>query len=161
MAAEATDIEDGEVPKKKGKFPLILGVLFLLVGAGAGFGIVAAGLLPGGSDDSKEEKPQLDVDDVSFLPIEPMLIPIGEPSSGRILRFKAQLEVVPGYEAEVSKLMPRILDILNSYLRAIDISVLEDPGALIMLRAQMLRRIQIVIGEDFVTDLLISEFVQN
>jgi flagellar FliL protein len=61
----------------------------------------------------------------------------------------------------VERLSPRVLDILNSYLRAIDIAILEDPGALITVRAQMLRRIQIVIGEDFVTDLLITEFVQS
>jgi flagellar FliL protein len=162
MAAEATDIEGEEPPKKKGKMGLILGVVFLLAGAGGGYGIVAAGLLPGGGDASPaEEKPTLDVDDVAFVPIDPMLIPLGSPAEGRHLRFRAQLEVVPGYESDVAKLMPRIMDILNSYLRAIDIAILEDPGALITVRAQMLRRIQIVIGEDFVTDLLITEFVQS
>jgi flagellar FliL protein len=57
--------------------------------------------------------------------------------------------------------MPRILDVLNGYLRAIDIAQLEDPSALLRIRAHMLRRIQIVTGEGRVRDLLITEFVLN
>ena len=54
---------------------------------------------------------------------------------------------------------PRVMDVLNSYLRAVEVSDLEDPSALISLRAQMLRRIQLVTGEGRVRDLLIMEFV--
>ena len=50
---------------------------------------------------------------------------------------------------------------LNSYLRAVSINELEDPSSLIRLRAQMLRRIQIVTGEGQVRDLLVTEFVLN
>ncbi len=50
---------------------------------------------------------------------------------------------------------------LNSYLRAVEVRQLEDPSALLRLRAQMLRRVQIVTGEGRVRDLLISEFVLN
>jgi flagellar FliL protein len=62
---------------------------------------------------------------------------------------------------EVTLLLPRIMDVLNGYLRAIDITQLEDPAALIRIRAHMLRRIQIVTGEGRVRDLLITEFVLN
>ena len=48
-----------------------------------------------------------------------------------------------------------------SYLRAIDTASIEDPHAMARLRAQMLRRIQIVVGEGRVRDLLITEFVLN
>ena len=57
--------------------------------------------------------------------------------------------------------MPRVLDVLNSYLRAVEVSDLEDPSALVRLRAQMLRRVQIVTGEGRVRDLLVTEFVLN
>ena len=50
--------------------------------------------------------------------------------------------------------MPRILDVLNSYLRAVELADLEDPSAMVRLRAQMLRRVQIVTGEGRVRDLL-------
>jgi flagellar FliL protein len=58
-------------------------------------------------------------------------------------------------------LMPRILDVLNTYLRAVDVRDLEQPAAIARLRAQMLRRIQVVTGEGRVRDLLITEFILN
>ena len=62
---------------------------------------------------------------------------------------------------EVTLLIPRILDVLNGYLRAVEVSELGDPNALVRLRSQMLRRIQIVTGEGRVRDLLVTEFVLN
>ena len=64
-------------------------------------------------------------------------------------------------EAEVVLLKPRILDVMNGYLRAVEVQELADPHALVRLRSQMLRRIQIVTGEGRVRDLLVTEFVLN
>jgi flagellar FliL protein len=75
--------------------------------------------------------------------------------------FTAQLEVEPAYSQEVTDLMPRIVDVLNGYLRAVKVAELEDPTALIRLRAQMLRRVQVVVGDGRVKDILIMEFVLN
>jgi flagellar FliL protein len=57
--------------------------------------------------------------------------------------------------------MPRIQDVLNTYLRAVDVEDLEEPAALLRLRAQMLRRVQVVVGDGPVRDLLVTEFVLN
>jgi flagellar FliL protein len=51
--------------------------------------------------------------------------------------------------------------VLNTYLRALSIADLEESTALVRLRAQMLRRVQIVTGEGRINDLLIMEFVLN
>ncbi len=77
------------------------------------------------------------------------------------MRFRAQLEVPSKYKADVETLLPRVVDVLNSYLRALETGDLTDPSALVRLRAQMLRRVQIVTGEGRVNDLLIMEFVVN
>jgi flagellar FliL protein len=90
-----------------------------------------------------------------------MIISLGDAAGSRHLRFTAQVEVAEASEADVTLLAPRIMDVLNSYLRAIEISAIEDPKAMAKLRAQMLRRIQIVTGEGRVRDLLITEFVLN
>ena len=58
-------------------------------------------------------------------------------------------------------LSPRVLDVLNSYLRVVEIDELSEPTSLLRLRAQMLRRVQIVTGEGRVRDLLITQFVVN
>ena len=44
---------------------------------------------------------------------------------------------------------------------SVALAELEDPAALVRLRAQILRRLQIVTGEGRVRDLLVTEFVLN
>jgi len=61
--------------------------------------------------------------------------------------------------ASVTGMTPKIVDVLQDYLRAVDEVELEDPRSLSLLRAQMLRRIQTVVGDGKVRDLLIMEFI--
>ncbi len=63
--------------------------------------------------------------------------------------------------ADVEKMKPRIMDVLNGYLRAIEVSDLEDSLALMRIRGHLLRRIEIVVGEGLVRDVLVMEFVLN
>ena len=152
--------EDGEEPKKKkGLKPLLLGLVLLLVGGGAGFGIVSSGLLGGGHDSAA--LPAHPTEDVEFVPIDPLLVTVGTSARTRHLRFQAQLEVSPQSKAAVVAVLPRVVDILNGYLRAVELADIENPASLVKLRAQMLRRIQIVVGDGMVSDLLVSEFVLN
>jgi flagellar FliL protein len=101
------------------------------------------------------------VGDIAFVAMDPIMISLPPGSSARLLRFAGQLEVAPESAATVAALMPRVLDVLNTYLRAGEVRDLEDPAALARLRAQMLRRVQVVIGEGQVHDLLVTEFVLN
>jgi flagellar FliL protein len=93
--------------------------------------------------------------------MEPIMISLPPTASARHLRFTGQLEVEPGTDEAVTEVMPRILDVLNTYLRAVEVRDLEQPASLARLRAQMLRRVQLVTGEGRVRDLLITEFVLN
>lgn len=162
--AETKNTEE-DPPKKASKLPLILGLVLALIGGGGGFFAVYSGMIlaPGGPGPAAEEE-RLDqvkaMPDVAFVPVDPMVISLGS-SAARHLRFQAQLEVGALHEVEVIKLMPRVVDVLNSYLRALEPEDLEANSALIRLRAQMLRRVQIVTGGDRVRDLLIMEFVLN
>jgi len=150
---------DTPPPPRRSKLPLILGALLaLLLGAG-GFFAAYTGLLAlpeRGAEDAPSS-----LGDSAFVPIAPLLISLGGSASGRHLRFAATLEVAGRHQAEVEQLMPRILDVLNGYLRAVDPQEFGAPGALIRLRAQMLRRLQVVTGEGRVRDLLVTEFVLN
>jgi flagellar FliL protein len=98
--------------------------------------------------------------DVTFVPVEPLIVSLSDRGSGT-LRFRAQLEVRSQYKTEVERLLPRVVDVLNSYLRAVAIEDIRNSAALVRLRAQMLRRVQIVTGGDRVSDLLIMEFILN
>ncbi len=155
------DLPQDAVPQKRSKLPLILGVVLALVGGGGGFYATWAGLLFADAESPVAESAVTPLPDIAFVPIEPLVISLGPKSTSSHLRFTAQLEVASGYSGEVTLLLPRILDVLNGYLRAVDVAELEDPSALVRLRAQMLRRVQIVTGEGRVRDLLITEFVLN
>jgi flagellar FliL protein len=156
-AAEATDAKPG---RHRGKPLLLAGVASVLLGA-AGFWLAYSGTipLPGAAGHAGADKGS--ADDIAFVAIEPLVVSLGEAAASQHLRFAAQLEVPAAQAAEVAHLQPRILDVLNGYLRAVEVERLEDPAALILLRAQMLRRIQIVTGEGRVRDLLVTEFVLN
>jgi len=158
------DPEPSEAPKlkKKSKLPLILGLVLALVLGGGGFAAVWMGLLFGHEDTAKADAVKASpLPDIDFVAVSPLVINLGEGASARHLRFQAQIEVNKPYAADVTQILPRIVDVLNSYLRAVEIQELEDRSSLVRLRAQMLRRIQLVAGEGRVRDLLIMEFVLN
>ena len=170
--ADDTDVptEAGEDGAKKGsKKPLILGLILALLGGGGGYMAVQMGLI-GGSESASDEHGDEHTDEseeaealpaLAFVPLETLVINLPQRARAQHLLFTAQLEVDPTYTQEVTDLIPRIVDVLNGYLRAVDLSELEDPTSLIRLRAQMLRRVQVVVGEGRVRDILIMEFVLN
>lgn len=162
MTDATTDVEE-TAPKRSGKGLLVGLILAVLLGAGA-FYAVWSGLILGPDSahaDELQSVPQAALPDVLFLPVQPLVINLGGQGENRHLRFQAQLEVNKLAIDDVTLMLPRVVDVLNGYLRAIDISELENPAALVRLRAQMLRRIQVVTGEGRVRDLLIMEFVLN
>ncbi|MEP2029516.1 MAG: flagellar basal body-associated FliL family protein [Paracoccaceae bacterium] len=151
-----------EPPKKSSKLPLILGVVLALTGGGGGYYAVSSGMVLGAASESKHVEEDIDaLPDVAFVPVDPITVSMNSRSQNHHLRFRAQLEVPANYEAEVQGVLPRVVDVLNGYLRALEAGDLEDQSALTRLRGQMLRRIQIVTGSERVSDLLIMEFVLN
>lgn len=158
--ADGDTAEEPVKPKRSAKGLLIGAVLALALGGG-GFYAAFSGLLPVGGGYGGIEPAPAALPEIAFVPMTPMLINLGTGASGRHLRFNAELEVTKNAAGDVTHLMPRILDVLNGYLRAVEMTDLEDPAALIRLRAQMLRRIQVVVGEGRVRDLLVTEFVLN
>lgn len=162
--SEDIETEAEEPPKKKSKKGLLVGLVLALLGAGGGFAAVQMGFIGGAAEEEEHADDHIEVaplPPIAFVPLDPLIISLSGHGSSRHLRFAAQLEVPPDYVAEVEAIKPRIVDVLNGYLRAVETADLEDPGALIRLRAQMLRRIQVVAGEGRVRDLLIMEFVLN
>jgi flagellar protein FliL len=150
------------VPKRRSKKPLLIGLVLALALGGGGFYATYSGMILGGGDaHAEDDRTPGPLQGIAFVPLETMVISLGADSGSEHLRFTAQLEVADTAVTDVTTLSPRILDVLNSYLRAIDTASIEDPQAMARLRSQMLRRIQVVAGEGRVRDLLITEFVLN
>jgi flagellar FliL protein len=160
--AEAAVPADEAPKKKRSKLPLLIGLVLALALGGGGFYAVWSGkiLAPAGDHDMAMAAPHA-LPDIAFVQIAPLVISIGGEGSSRHLRFTASLETAAAHAEEVTLLLPRILDVLNGYLRAIAVTEIENPAGLVRLRAQLLRRIQIVTGEGRVRDLLVTEFVLN
>lgn len=152
--------QDTPTPRKRSKLPLILGLVLALLAGGGGFYATFSGLILGTGHDSHASGPEA-LPDIAYVGIDPLVVNLAVGGTVRHLRFAAQIEVEARHKAEVALLLPRVLDLLNGYLRAVEPKELEAPAALIRLRAQMLRRIQIITGEGRVRDLLITEFVLN
>jgi flagellar FliL protein len=76
---------------------------------------------------------------------------------GRHLRAVMQLEVVADRTSQVDALQPRIVDVLLTFLHALDEHDLASIRGLHRLKAQMLHRVRQVTGDDAVRSLLITE----
>lgn len=180
MTDAVAEAPEEEKPAKSSKLPLIVGLVLGLTGAGGGYFAVTSGILPFGPKADQSEAGQEAVGtheqdagnsltegtpkplpEIAYVPVEPIVVTLLKGSNVQHLRFRAQLEVVEKYKQDVEKVLPRVTDVLNGYLRALEVRDLEDPLALTRLRAQMLRRIQIVTGKGRVRDLLIMDFVLN
>jgi len=159
----STNPDEQAAPKKSSKLPLLIGLVLAIAGGAGGFMVVRTGLVGGDSPEmaTEDQMPAEEMPAAAFVPLDPMVINLPPGSDRQYLRFAAQLEVVPSYQAEVEAMRPRVVDVLNGYLRAVEPGDLESPEALNRLRAQMLRRIQVVVGDGRVRDLLIMEFVLN
>lgn len=167
IAAETDETaEEGVPPPKKGRKPLFLGLVLAVALGGGGFYAAYSGLLSGllgGSGGGEQEHAAAAPaqEPAVFVPIDPILVSLSRDEAPRHLRFRAEIETGASQRDAIIAVMPRILDVLNSYLRAVSTEDLERPTALIRLRAQMLRRIQLVVGDLEIRDFLVTEFVLN
>jgi len=170
---------DGQ-PGKKSK-AMLFGLVGALVLGGASFYGVYSGMIPlpfggageianpamsgghgeGAMDGHAGMVDQAPYMDAAFVTMEPLVISLGATAKSRYLQVVLSIEVEPGREAAVTAVTPRINDVLNTYLRAVDEREFEVPRAMMRLRAQMLRRVQLVTPPGAVRDLLIQQFVLN
>jgi len=177
QAVQSLPADAGDAPAKSGKLGLILGLVGALAAGGGSFYAIYSGLFdpaallggkgsghaassPSGHGGEGEDGVSV-YGDVAFVKMDPIMVSLPPGASAKLLRFTGQLEVAPDHASEVSLLMPRVIDTLNTYLRAVDVADLESPAQSAKIRAQMLRRVQLVTGEGRIRDLLVTEFVLN
>lgn len=147
-------------PPRSRKIGLILALVLSAAGAAAGYFAVSSGVIPIGAP-ARQAPAGSESADIAFVELDPIMISLAEGPGVQRLRFRAQLEVDAAAKHEVESLAPRVMDVLNGYLRVLRLEDLRDPLALPRLRGHMLRRVQVVVGRENVRDLLIMEFVLN
>lgn len=159
-STEETPEEETKPKKGLGKVGWILVFVLGLGLGGGGFFATYSGLFSTAESEMAEtgDAPPEEGSELVFLELDPMMISVGNAGSIRQLRFRAYLQL-PERNDDVAALQPRILDVFSTYLRAVSVDRLEDPTSLLDLRAQLLRRVQLLTGPGAVNDLLIIDFV--
>jgi flagellar FliL protein len=160
QAADPTGVTTETPSKKKGLLPVLIGVAGAAILGGGGFFAVYSGMIlgPGGPSTTTSAPARTAP---TYMPIEQLTLSLANPGTTQHLRMSAHLEIAEGRLSEAETFRPRFLSVINTYLRAIDPRDLEDPTILIRLRAQILRRLQMVAGDDLINDFLITEFILN
>lgn len=163
--------EEGEAPApaRRSRAPLLIGLIAGLLAGGGGFfavyaGLMAlpapvAGLLGGGGGGHAAPVAAAPGDTPAFVPVGEMVVPLGPEANARFLMITTEIETRPEAAAAIEALRPRIKDVFNTFLRAVDIADLEAPSATMRLRAQLLRRVRAVAAPAEARDLLITSFV--
>ena len=158
-------IEDGEDASGKSKGGLIGAILTPVLLGAASFGMVYT--LPGPDapiSDYEGDEVMQEVETVVFTPPELGIVELNEfvlsiRSDRQILRILLALETPKDNVENIDPNDLRLRDAFMSYLRAVEVEQLADVSFLPQLRAQLLRRAKLVLGEDNVSGILVTDFL--
>lgn len=159
----AGEAEDGK-PKKGGLIGAILTPILL---AAASFGTVYS--LPGQkvevehSGEMTEEAYKAE-EHLDFTPKNLDIVELNEfvvslRQGRQVLRILLAVEAPSESAASIDPNDLRLRDAFMSYLRAIEVEQLEDVTFMPQLRAQLLRRAKLVLGDENVSGILITDFL--
>lgn len=142
--------------------PRFRGMMFVIIAAlvlaGAGFGSTFLGFWSPSALLHREAAPAKDASfAVEFVNIPPVEVIVPGPNS-RTLIVQAVIETDAAHRSQVEHLMPRISDLFTAFLSGVDPAAYQRRGVLEVIRAELVTRARLVLGEESVRDLLITEF---
>ena len=159
---------EGDDSPKSGKGGLIGALLTPLILGGVSFAAVFMLPSPTAPYDSDASEPSAEHEPISdtyekpdvktdIVSLDQMTLSINRGQN--ILRINLALEVPSEKRETVNPADPRLRDAFMGYLRAVDIAGLEDAAFMPQLREQLLRRSKLVLGNETVTAILITDFL--
>lgn len=173
--ADVAENEDDAAPKKKMglmKLALFVGLPVVILGLG---GVAAVMLFTGGGDSHEvveldehgepvpgASRRQAAVEEpVFFYEVPQMQVTIQNGSGGFAhLQISFHLEIADeAISAELDRELPRIIDQYQGFLRELRPEDLAGSAGGYRLRLELLRRVNLVLGEDRVRAVLIDQFV--
>ena len=169
--SDENSTEDGEAEKKKSGLPLMIAIVGALVLGGAAFGGVYFFLPREAAEEPYTEHaeapkdydwdaPKATAQEASvYYELEPLVISLSPAAKSKHLHIGMTLEIAESDYSRLDTQIPRIRDVLTTYLRAVEERDLEDPAAMTRLRAQILRRLSLVASDIDIRTLLITEYL--
>ncbi len=110
----------------------------------------------GGEHSTEDAKLDLTVD-TAYLELNPLTISLQ--NDQLILRIGITLETLAGEEDYIDPNDPKIRDAFTGYLRALKPEQINDAAFMAQMRAQLLRRAQLILGPEVVHGILITDFL--
>jgi flagellar FliL protein len=156
---EGEGTEEGAAPKKSKKKLIMIAAIAVIVLAAGGGG--AFFFLKGGKkEEAKTSDPNL-IEKTAYFDLDEFLVNLNNPGSQvSFLKTIITLEV-PNQATltEVQSKMPRIRDAFQVYLRELRNSDLQGSAGLQRLRSELLLRINEILEDTKVTDILFKEII--
>ena len=159
--------EEGEASEGGGKKKLIIIIavaLMLLIGGAAGAYFM--GLLDPllGSDESAEESEELTekyTGDPVFFELEEILVNLnGSGGKTIFLKLKLSLELEkPSDKEKIQKVLPKVIDGFQTYLRELRVDDLEGAAGLYRLRLELMRRLTSNMAPVVIKNILFREML--
>ncbi|NQV83378.1 MAG: flagellar basal body-associated FliL family protein [Rhodospirillales bacterium] len=168
---EDLDGEDGDQSEKSGgtkKLLIIVGAVLLLVVGGISAAYFTGLLDPvinwitgGGERSDPEEEKKKAAINVVFFPLEEIIVNLN--TGGRkstFLKVRVNLELAHSEDIpRIEKVMPRILDNFQVYLRELRIEDLKGSAGMYRLREELLTRVNLAAAPVKVNDVLFKEML--
>ena len=163
---EAEETVEAKPKKSKKKLLLILALVLLLGGGGAG--VFFSGILGGKkTDDAAAGKADADTQTAAaetvgvFHELPDILINVdGNGKASHFLKLKVVLEVgTKADEDALDKVMPRVIDQFQTYLREMRTDDLKGSAGMYRLRQELLTRVSVAVKPVVVKDVLFRDFL--
>jgi flagellar protein FliL len=162
--------QSGETPeppaprKRRGKKLFLLVAVVVLLGGGAG---AAWQFVPGVADKvhalvGHHEQTAVAVSSRPvFIDLPEMALTLSNAGHPRQMRIKLSVELAPGASQQqaTDALSPRVYDALLTYLRTLQDGEVDGGLGLDRLRADLYRRLELVVGPGVLRDVLITSLV--
>jgi flagellar FliL protein len=155
--------EKGEASKKGGKKKLLLlvliGILVIGIAGGVVFFFSSKGKKEGEGEGEKKAQHKKEEKGV-IIDLEPVVVNLLDPSGKRYIQVKFALEV-PDKKAEeaIKEDLPRIKDVIISYLSAKTPEEALQPETKEEIKKTLLKKINEVLGEDLVMEVYITQYI--
>ncbi|SHN67957.1 flagellar basal body-associated FliL family protein [Desulfovibrio litoralis] len=170
---------ENEKEKKsgKGKFIIIILVILALLGGG-GFAAwkfllpiinktesvaTEGGHAPGGSTGSTGEakdNKNANTLETSIVTLPTFVVNLQDPVGRRFIKLSMDIDVVgSGVKDDITRLMPRIKDTINMLLSSKSYADLAMPESKVLLKSEIVERVNLVLGGSKVKDVYFTEFI--